>query len=547
MHRILLTYIFVVSAFASYGQDVLMPMSDFQFHIIDRQEILQGKTNPVIHTSFKPYWRSEIIVPPDSFRHCFHNTDAQNFCYLITDNPEWVREDSYKKRSFYQAPGVFYRVETPDFKLIVNPVAGFGIGSESVSGPLLYQNTRGVEMRGILAKKVGFYSTVTENQQVLPSYVRNWVDESGALPGAGLIKPFGNKGLDFFTARGYFTFKPLNIMHLQFGHDRNFIGNGYRSMIWSDHSREHLFLKLQTRVWKFQYTNLFAELSDMERLSGSGGNIGRKYAAVHHLSLNLGKKANIGLFESVIFERGNRGFEPNYLNPIIFYRSVEHTLNSSDNVLIGLDFKVLPFKKTCLYGQFMLDEFVKDELVSRSGWWANKWAFQAGIKYFNVLGIKNLDVQGEYNTARPYMYTHFNRSQNYIHQNQALAHPLGANFREGIVVLRYQPVHKLFLQFTTIYYIHGKDSSQTSNTFGGNILRTYDNRVKDYNNSIGQGLQDKVLLLECSASYQWYHNLFTDLKLTSRMTDGYIISENFMIQAVVRVNLFGRTPYEFKY
>ena len=551
MLRVLLTCMFLFFGLISYSQSVLTPLSDFQFHWVDRIELLEGKTLPDLHSSFKPYWR-DALVEISGDRTLWSQTDDKNFRYLHDDNPDEKKSNvedlsTKKKKSFYARSNAFYAVDVPDFNLILNPVAGFGYGRESLSDLHLYQNTRGVEMRGSLAGKVGFYSYLTENQQVLPEFMRKKVDEDGVLPGAGLIKPFSTNGLDFFTARGYFTLKPLKVMNLQFGHDRNFIGNGFRSMIWSDHSREHLFLKLQTRVWKFQYTNLFAELSDLDRLSGSGGNIDRKYAAVHHLSLNLGKKVNIGFFETVIFDRGNKGFEANYLNPIIFYRAVEHTLNSSDNVLIGLDVKVIPVRKVSVYGQFLLDEFVKDELISRSGWWANKWALQGGVKYIDLFGIQNLDLQGEFNMARPFTYTHFNRAQNYIHQNQPLAHPLGANFKEGVFILRYQPTFKLNVQFTGIYYARGKDSSQTSMTYGGNILRTYDNRVRNYENITGQGLQEKVLFTEISLSYQWYHNIFTDLRVSNRAVSGDFVSENLLIQTVLRVNLFGRTPYEFKY
>lgn len=545
MQRFLFSAFVILFGFTSKGQSVLMPMSDFQFHVVDRIELLSGNTLNGLHTSFKPYWRDELVKVGFDDRYT-HQIDLENEAYLAVDNPE-VSKWEPRKRSFYALNNAFYSINVPDFKLILNPVAGFSYGEEKASNQPLYQNTRGVEIRGQLAEKVGFYSILTENQQVLPGFMRDKIAEDGVLPGAGLIKPFKNNGHDFFTARGYFTLKPLKIMNLQFGHDRNFIGNGFRSMIWSDHSREHLFLKLQTRVWKFQYTNLFAELSDLDRISGSGGNLSRKFAAVHHLSMNLGKKVNIGLFESVIFDRGDKGYELNYLNPIIFYRAVEHSLNSSDNVLVGLDFKVIPVKKVSVYGQFMLDEFVKDELLARSGWWANKWAMQAGVKYINVFGLRNLDIQGEYNLARPYTYTHFNRAQNYIHYNQPLAHPLGANFKEAVLIVKYQPFHKLTIQFTGILYTHGKDSNLTSKTFGGNILRTYDNRVRNYENSIGQGLSEKVLLAEIIGTYQWYHNMFTDLRICFRSDNGYEKSETLFFQVAMRVNLFGRTPYEFKY
>jgi hypothetical protein len=435
----------------------------------------------------------------------------------------------------------------PDFELFLNPVLGFSSGSETNNKNLIYQNTRGIELRGKLANKIGFYSFIGENQLAVPSYIKAEVDTFGVLPGAGFIKNFKNNGYDFFQARGYITFQPLKITTLQFGHDRNFIGNGFRSLIWSDNARESLFLKLQTKVWKFNYTNLFTELTDLTQITGSGTGIAKKYAAVHHLSLNLGKKLNIGLYESVLFARKNSGFDINYLNPIIFYRTVEHNLNSSDNVLVGLDIKYLPIKTICLYGQLILDEFVKDQLIKRTGWWANKWGIQAGIKYLNVLNVKNLDLQLEYNMVRPFTYTHYNRSQNYIHYNQAIAHPLGANFKEMVAVIRYQPIYKLRFELTAIMYNKGLDSSTISSTYGGNILRDYNNRIKETGNTIGQGFSNQVVFIQLLSTYQPWHNLNIDLRLVNRATKSPIVTNEFIATVGLRLNLFWSTPFAYQY
>ena len=86
-----------------------------------------------------------------------------------------------------------------------------------------------------------------------------------------------------------------------------------------------------------------------------------KFMAAHHLSINIGKRLSVGLFEAVVLNRDD-GFELGYLNPVILYRTVEGNVGSPDNVLIGLTSSYhLPFR-TEVYGQFILDEFVYDEL-----------------------------------------------------------------------------------------------------------------------------------------------------------------------------------------
>ena len=168
----------------------------------------------------------------------------------------------------------------------------------------------------------------------------------------------------------------------------------------------------------------------------------------------------------------------------------------------------------------LLDEFKLDEVKTGNGWWANKQAFQLGAKYIDALGVQNLDLQAEINTVRPYTYTHFSdanqRLSNYTHYNQPLAHALGANFREFIGILRYQPLPKLNLTAKVIYAKWGEDDGQNR---GGNILQNSNTRANEYGNVIGQGIKTKMLFADLTMTYQLKHNLFIDLKQVVRNKD----------------------------
>jgi len=140
---------------------------------------------------------------------------------------------------------------------------------------------------------------------------------------------------------------------------------------------------------------------------------------------------NVGLFEGIIWQgadsTGVRGFEFNYINPIILYRPIEFSLNSPDNAVMGLDFRYRIGKNNHLYGQLILDELLLNEAFSglrrsitgdstiTTGWWANKQGFQIGIKGWNLLWVKDLYYQFEFNWVRPFTYTHVTVEQNYGH------------------------------------------------------------------------------------------------------------------------------------
>src|SRR5690606_26487963 len=64
-----------------------------------------------------------------------------------------------------------------------------------------------------------------------------------------------------------------------------------------------------------------------------------KFNSTHYLSWNITRYLNFSVFETVVFQGKdtlvNRGFDFNYINPVVFYRPVEYGLGSSDNVLLG--------------------------------------------------------------------------------------------------------------------------------------------------------------------------------------------------------------------
>ena len=64
-----------------------------------------------------------------------------------------------------------------------------------------------------------------------------------------------------------------------------------------------------------------------------------KFGTLHFLDVQLGKRLNLGFYESVIWQGRDTlvdvGFDYNYLNPVIFFRPVEFSSGSAHNSLIG--------------------------------------------------------------------------------------------------------------------------------------------------------------------------------------------------------------------
>ncbi|MCB2378915.1 hypothetical protein LGH70_15040 [Hymenobacter sp. BT635] len=514
-----------------------VPLDPDVYRLIDRYAIKYGPDSlgdP--YTAVRPYHRAgvahlaERILNGNATDASLSAADRFNAEYLARDNWNYSGQGTALNESkksfltyFYRNQSDLFHVETPDFTLRVNPVVYFQAGKDSDSDGLRYTNTRGVQVEGTVDGRLGFYTFVADNQMAVPAYVQNRVVRDTIVPHEGYWKYFKGKTdqYDFLSARGYLTYAATKHINVQLGHDRNFIGNGYRSLILSDYSAPYFFLKLNTRIWKFNYQNLFAELTADRREADQV--YPKKYMALHHLSLDVTPTFNVGVFESVMFSRGKGRFELQYLNPIIFYRSVEQQIGSEDNSLLGMDFKWNILRRGQIYGQVVLDELVVSQIRSGNGWWANKQAFQLGGKYIDVAGIPNLDIQAEFNYIRPYTYQHEDSYRNYQHYQQPLAHPMGANLYEILGIVSYQPLPRLNVVAKGFYTKQGLDNVPAVDpelNYGGNVLKSYTTRISEYGNSVGQGNATQLLHGDLTASYMVKHNLWLDAKQIVRRQTG---------------------------
>ncbi len=527
----------------AYSQSTYAPLNEEYYNKIDRYEIKTGRLTQEVLTAVKPYKRSDIVAFVDSThqKNVFTSrADEFNYDYLRNDSWEWAKPETNNSKKailkrFYRKKSDLYHVDHSDFDLHVNPVLYVGAGQDSRQDEMLFINTRGVEVRGMIDKKVGFYSYLTDNQAMLPAYVNDVKNTTLAIPHEGFWKGYKEgKGVDFLQARAYISFEATKHINIQLGNDRTFIGNGYRSLIFSDYAPPSLFFKTNVKVWKinylFQINRMTADLQG--NASGLTGNkrYPEKYIAFHHLSMNIGKHFNLGFFESVIFSpkdsSSNNTFEWSYVNPVIFYRAIEQQNGSSDNVILGLDFKWNALRKVSLYGQFVIDEFSIDHIKSGDGWWANKFAVQGGLKYIDAFTIPNLDLQGEVNIVRPFTYTHGSDYSNYASYRQSVAHPLGANFNELVGILRYQPLPKLNLTGKLILTSIGRDSTSTSANYGSNILRNNRTHAQNYGNKIGQGIPNDIMFGSFTVSWMLKHNLFIDVNYILRQSKSSFATYN---------------------
>jgi len=459
------------------------------------------------HTAVKPYLYNEVreYVDLDALKN-----------KLITPKSTWFSRKLFNEHMVY--------VQGKDFWFTINPMVDLQLGKDS-EGLKTYNNTRAVQVNGAIGKTLSFSTSFYESQGRFASYFNEYAESikpSGGnpaiIPGRGIAKPFQEDAYDYPVAEAYISYTPSSHFNFQFGRGKNFIGDGYRSLFLSDVASPYPYFKISTNFWKIKYTNFFMWMQDVRPELTVDGAYKQKYMAMHYLDWNVTKKFNIGLFEAVIWDDANsRGFDINYVNPLIFYTAVEFATGSrAGNTTLGLSLKY-KLKAITLYSQLLLDDFRVGEMTSSSGWWANKFGVQFGAKYYNAFNVENLFLQAEFNALRPYTYSHDELNLNFGHNNQPLAHLWGANFREAVGIMNYTK-NRWFANAKVVVGKKGFDYADGTDTksYGGDVYADNDDRSSDYGNKIGQGNIANVFIGDLQMGYLL--NPATNLKLFGGVT-----------------------------
>ncbi len=380
------------------------------------------------------------------------------------------------------------------------------------------QNSNWYQSYGFFAnvyykKKLSFQTIF--NQYFISPY--EWLifksDSIGIIPSIGKYSILSNNIWAKTSLNYNLHWQTFPFLWFDIGFGKHFLGEGHRSLFLSDNASPFHYIKGTAKKWKVQYFVLYSFLEE-PRWKNFNMKYTRKNSTLHYLSWNINKHFSIHAFETVIWQTkdsiGNRYFDINYLNPIIFFRPIEFSLGSPDNVIMGAGFNLSIKKILHLYHQFILDEFKIDELRNNKYWWGNKYGIQLGAKTFLKVNNSTLFYRLELNTARPFTYAHSDYLRTWGHMHQPIAHPLGANFIEWLSQFSVKYKKWLFELFG-VYFRQGEGTSQFN--AGNNIHRSYQDKRQEYGNYLLIGSNTNVKYLSLSINYtikpSWEISLFT--------------------------------------
>lgn len=490
-----------------YKSQLNIPFTQQYYSKFDRNINLVGTNS---HTASKPFVYQDISK--------YYDFEAEKTA-LKKNVSTWGGRKLFNEH--------LVQLQSKDYWFTIDPIFDLQVGKDTDADfNTTFNNTRGFYVQGGLGKKFSFSASVYESQGRFAQYYNQYAESLKAfgpdpaiIPGRGIAKRFKDDAYDYPVAEAYFSYTPSKFLNIQFGHGKNFIGDGYRSLFLSDVASPSPFLKLNTNFWKIKYTNTWMVLKDVRPEVTEDGAFLTKYMANHYLSWNISKRFNLGLFESVVWTNSNdRGFDINYLNPIIFYRAIEfETGQGAGNAIVGASAKYKWNDNVNIYSQFILDEFSLNDIKGGDKSWKNKFGYQIGAKYYNAFNIDNLMLQVEYNRVRPYTYSHNTIVLNYGHNNQSMAHLWGSNFSEAIIIGRYY-YNRWFADAKLVFGVRGLDFNDGTDNFsyGGDIFRDYNDRPFDTGVEVGQGLKANVFHAELQTGY--LINPATNLKLFANIS-----------------------------
>lgn len=392
----------------------------------------------------------------------------------------------------------------------------------------------GFSIRGSVFKKLGYYFSVEKGGGTGDTVLM----ESAFPPIRSNFKYVENleniKNYDF--ANGYLKFyaDPMDDMNIfvQLGREQLKYGLGYsKRLALSGEAPNMDFFKFNFNYGIIHFSSIFA--STVGEYNKDVSKNYTKYFIGNRLKLSFKKLFDIGIGESLI---SSRGFELAYLNPVIFYKFVEHSLQDRDNGTIFADIQTHFLKNFELQGTFFLDENILSNLSDMTKA-SNKSAYQLGFYYYEPVGIKNLSLIFEYTKLRPYVYTHFNPKNTYTAFGVILGDPIGPNADEIFTRLKYNVSDKFNLSLEYQFIRKGENVYDAN----GNLIRNVGGNVYD---AFREGIDSKEAYFLDGIRVN--HNN-VKFNLTYEPLRNYIFDLNYIYNISNNLTKSGKSDYSYGY
>ena len=412
-----------------------------------------------VNSCVKPYSRKQIALFLSKAKKSTQLTQRQKKeveFYLKDFNKELLAGKDFDKRF-----DVFYHCDST-FKLSVNAIFG-GRGYYNSNG-FEQHRWNGAEFFGYLNENLAFYGSLRDNYESetlgAPEYLTQY---------RGAVYKLGADKKDYSEARGGIVYNWKN-GSLGLVKDHFTWGNNYNgSNIYSGHTPSFAQIKFNLTPVDWLEINylhgwLASEVVD-STASYSLYNDTRRVYANKYLAANLftikpWKKLYFSFGNSIIYSDGD--FNPAYLIPFLFYKSVDHGYNGSKNsaghnTQMFFDISSRQIKNVHLFASVFIDEISVSDMFDKKEH-SNHVSLKFGARATDIL--PNVSATIEYTRTHPFTYTHFIPSLTYESNTYTLGHYLKDNAEEIFLSACYKPIRGLDIKLSYTHCRKGKDNQK---------------------------------------------------------------------------------------
>lgn len=354
------------------------------------------------------------------------------------------------------------------FSITVNPIIGgeFFINSD---GRATYARNFG-EARAYV-QRWGFFASLRDNHEKpflgRPEYLTK--REGGHIKGS----------TDWSEMQGGITWS-WKWGYAGFVKDRQQWGNNYNGAnIFGGNNPTFVQLRLNLKPAKWFEFNYFhgwlnSMVVDSSRSYWVNNSYGPDYREVYHKKYIAANMFTITPVKNLKISAGNsivytdRHFNPVYLMPLFFYKSVDHTYTSGvDNMnsQTFIDISSRNIKHLHLYAALFIDELSVARFTKKDEW--NFFSWKTGFRLSNF-PVQNLSLTTEFTYSYPLSYQHYVPTLTFETQNFNLGHYMRDNSREWYIALDYRPVRTMNVGLYFTDAIRGPDYTELGTPRVGN-------------------------------------------------------------------------------
>ena len=419
-----------------------------------------------INSAIKPYSRLLIankLKEADQKREILNSRQQKELDFYLMD----FGKELYPGKDWKRRKDLFYYKDSL-FSLTVNPILGGEIFTNS-SGQAHYLRN-GVEARGYV-QHWGFYASLRDNHEKpllgKPEYLTK--REGGHIKGT----------TDWSEMQGGVTWS-WKWGNIEFAKERLEWGNNYNGAnILGGNNPTYVALRLNLKPAKWFEFNYFhgwlnSMVVDSSRSYWVSNSYGTDYREVYHKKFIAANMFTVIPVRNLHISAGNsivytdKHFNPIYLMPLFFYKSVDHSYTSgveNMNSQTFIDISSRNIRNLHLYLTLFIDELSVARFSKKDEW--NFFSWKTGFRLYN-LPVQNLSFTTEFTYTYPLTFQHYVPTLTFENAGYNLGHYLRDNSREWYLAIDYKPLRtlKAGLYFTDA--VRGPDYTELGTDRVGN-------------------------------------------------------------------------------